>query len=101
MAVAAGPDPGIPPLLGAQGVGAEGDRRWAADPDVEPDSLDAAGPARLTGFIDRPNLVGTAQLVDLDPGPGYLGRSQCCRPGPARVREPDDAEVFATTGFVR
>ncbi|GAB3088507.1 hypothetical protein [Micromonospora schwarzwaldensis] len=71
------------------------------DARVEPASVDAACPTWLTGFIDRLSLVGTAQLVDLDPGPGYVGRSQCCRSGPARVREPDDAEAFATTGFVR
>jgi 4'-phosphopantetheinyl transferase len=58
-------------------------------------------PARLTGFIDRPDLVGTAQIVDLDPGPGYVGAVTVLSVRLVRVRERDGAEAFAVTGFVR
>jgi 4'-phosphopantetheinyl transferase len=59
-------------------------------------------PARLTRFIDRPNLVETAQIVDLDPGPGYVGAVTVLSGRPVRVWELDGAEAFATAaGLVR
>ncbi len=58
--------------------------------------------ARLTGFIDRPDLVETAHIVDLDPGPGYVGAVTVLSARPVRVRERDGADAFATAaGFVR
>ncbi|MEV4122516.1 4'-phosphopantetheinyl transferase superfamily protein [Micromonospora sp. NPDC049645] len=58
-------------------------------------------PARLSGFIDRPDLVGPAQIVDLDPEPGYVGAVSVLAARPVRVRERDGAQAIAATGFVR
>lgn len=54
------------------------------------------GQVRLTGFIDRPELVGTAQIVDLRPTPGYVGAVTVLSTRPVRVWELDGADAFAT-----
>ena len=58
--------------------------------------------AHLTGFVNRPDLVETAQIVDLDPGPGYVGAVTVLSARPMRVRQLDGAEAFAAAdGLVR
>ena len=52
--------------------------------------------ARLTGFTDHPELVETAQIVDLNPGPGYVGAVAVLSARPVRVWELDGADAFAT-----
>lgn len=53
------------------------------------------GPARVTGFTDRPELVDTAQIVDLHPGPGYVGAVTVLSARPVRVWELDGMQAFA------
>ena len=53
-------------------------------------------PARLTGFTNRPELVGAAEIVDLRPGPGYVGAVTVLSAKPVRVWELDGADAFAS-----
>lgn len=52
-------------------------------------------PVRLSGFTNRPELVDTAQLVDLHPGPGYVGAVSVLSSRPVRVWELDGTDAFA------
>jgi 4'-phosphopantetheinyl transferase len=54
--------------------------------------------ARLIGFTKCPQLVGMAQIVDLHPGPGYVGAVTVLSARPVRVWELDGADAFATSG---
>jgi 4'-phosphopantetheinyl transferase len=51
--------------------------------------------ARLTGFTTHPELVETAQIVDLHPGPGYVGAVAVLSAQPVRVWELDGADAFS------
>jgi 4'-phosphopantetheinyl transferase len=53
------------------------------------------GPAGLTRFDGRPDLIGAAQIVDLEPGPGYVGAVTVLSDRPVRVWELDGTEAFA------
>lgn len=53
-----------------------------------------AGRPRLTRFAGRPELVGMAQIVDLRPGPGYVGALTVLSDRPVLVRERDGAAAF-------
>jgi 4'-phosphopantetheinyl transferase len=55
-------------------------------------------PPRLTGFADRPELVGAAHLADLSPGPGYVGAVTVLSATPVRVRQLAGADAFASAG---
>lgn len=52
-------------------------------------------PAQVTGFTDHPELVDTAQIVDLHPGPGYVGAVTVLSARPVRVWELDGTDAFA------
>jgi 4'-phosphopantetheinyl transferase len=52
--------------------------------------------AQLTGFTNHPELVETARIVDLHPGPGYVGAVTVLSVRPVRVWELDGADAFAT-----
>ncbi|SCG66352.1 peroxidase-related enzyme [Micromonospora siamensis] len=52
-------------------------------------------PTRLVRFVDRPDLVETAQIVDLHPGSGYVGAVTVLSARRVRVRELDGAQAFA------
>lgn len=54
------------------------------------------GRVQLTGFTNHPELVETTQIVDLRPGPGYVGAVTVLSDRPVRVREMDGADAFAT-----
>ncbi|NES30238.1 4'-phosphopantetheinyl transferase superfamily protein [Micromonospora terminaliae] len=53
------------------------------------------GQVRLTGFTNHPELVGTAQIVDLRAGPGYAGAVTVLSDRPVRVWELAGADAFA------
>ncbi len=52
--------------------------------------------ARLIGFTGRPELLGTAQIVDLHPGAGYVGAVTVLSARPVRVWELDAADALVT-----
>jgi 4'-phosphopantetheinyl transferase len=54
------------------------------------------GRAQLTGFTRHPELVETAQIVDLHPGPGYVGTVTVLSTLPVLVWELDGADAIAT-----
>jgi 4'-phosphopantetheinyl transferase len=50
---------------------------------------------RLAGFTDRPELLESAQIVELRPGRGYVAAVTVLSGRPVRVRELDGATAFA------
>jgi 4'-phosphopantetheinyl transferase len=56
------------------------------------------GQSQLTSFAGHPELVEIAQIVDLHPGPGYVGAVTVLSARPALVQELDGAEAFAASG---